>query len=165
MTTSVVEGQDLICPKITLPSEVRAALRKTRPFSSRSKRLNKYLEHPDHFAFELLWTRPNPALTNPFEIVNGYGITFAGYEYARAMFGDHHAAFDVAQPVFERKKRTGQWEGTFLELRFALFCTQRAIRFQDNGLWDPDGEEIADLCALNAAICEAWRRETASVPS
>jgi len=161
----MTEYQDPICPKIALSSKVRAALRKTRPFSPRSKRLNKYEEHPEHFAFELLWTRPNPKLEDPFEIL-GYAVSFKGYEYARALFGDHHAGFDAAaKPVFERKRSTGRWEGTFLELRFALFHTQRAIRFQYNGLWEPDEEEIADLRTLNAAICEAWKRETAPVPS
>src|SRR5215203_3987031 len=77
------------------------------------------------------WIRPNPDLDA--RAIRLYALTFGAYEYAR------QKDFDLAAFVNERRAKfeeTGEWAGTFEELRCCLFLEQRSYRW--SGLGSPD---------------------------
>jgi hypothetical protein len=95
------------------------------------------------------WIRPNGDL-DP-QAIRSYALTFGAYEYAR------QKDFNLAAFANERRQRfdeTGEWAGTFEELRCCLFFEQRRWRWGSE-----DGSDDAMFRALNRAICSAWDRE------
>jgi hypothetical protein len=107
--------------------------------------------HPDEFNFsdEGVWVRPNDSLTA--QAIRSYALTFEGYDYARQKDFDLRA---FANERRERFEETGEWAGTFEELRYCLFFEQRRWRWGAE-----DDSDDAMFVALNHAICSAWDRE------
>ena len=113
-----------------------------------------------------LWVRPNPEL-EVFDI-RCYAMTFDGYGYAGRFLEekDTHEVFKVADRIREQYHKTARLEGSFTELRLALFAEQRIIRNQEQSVrWDDPS--IVDMekyiLELNSAICDAWEREVEKV--
>ncbi|MBA3822788.1 MAG: hypothetical protein H0X24_02645 [Ktedonobacterales bacterium] len=115
--------------------------------------------------FAAIYTRPNPDLTGWHDIAR-YAITFDGYGYASAHIpGDAEPiakTHAVAHEQGDLWQVTGEWRGTFEDLRLTLFFHQRRLRHQGR---DPDGAELATLHSLYRAICTAWDREIAHIPA
>jgi hypothetical protein len=105
-----------------------------------------------------MWVRPNPDLESLSGIWH-YALTVGGYHYARQQLG-----VDCAELANRRRRQygeTGVWEGTFEELRCCLFFEQR--RYHHFGE-DPEGDDLAAVRALHAALCERWNLEADVVP-
>ncbi len=116
---------------------------------------------PD-FAGEM-WTRPNPELTETWDILS-YGLT-VGYGYADEILHvkkDRFTYFaDIAERVRDQYEQTGKWQGTFEELRICLFMYQRGASKDDGFL---DEGTVAAIQALYQAICRQWDLETEYIP-
>jgi hypothetical protein len=97
-----------------------------------------------------MWTRPNPTLTDIRHIFE-YALTFDGYEYAKAHFALECG--DLANARAAVFQTTGQWPGTFEELRCCLFFEQRRWRHFGE---EPTGDNLQKLRALHTAICARW---------
>jgi predicted RNase H-like nuclease len=110
------------------------------------------------YTIDELWTQPDESLTNWREILNEYGLSFDGYAYAQAVW-DRECP-DVANDVWERRRRDGRFASSFAELRCALFFTQRCVRNNEQSPgWRPGPELEREVHELYAAIGEAWRSE------
>jgi len=105
-----------------------------------------------------MWTRPNPDLEAIGDILL-YGLTVGGYTYARTYM--RIECDDVAQRVEERLHERGKWQGSFEELRLALFMKQRQAHH-----WDhiPEGDWSGEVQVLYRAICAQWDLETEFIP-
>ncbi len=105
-----------------------------------------------------MWVRPNPQLTNIWDIFK-YALTVDGYEYAAQHF-PHEGAADgfsrcgaLANAKAKQLRKTGRWTGSFEELRCCLFFEQR--RWRHFG-YEPEGEDLAMIRALHEEICRKW---------
>lgn len=102
---------------------------------------------PDHQS--TMWTRPNPAL-NELPDMWKYALTVDAESYALNM---SHSGEDLADERFERYRQRGVWEGTFEELRI---CLVFEYRFSQQGGKRNSHDRLADMRALNRAICARW---------
>lgn len=68
-----------------------------------------------------------------------------GYEEA----GGAEQLFAITGKLSARARRTGRWAGSAYELWLCLFVEHRRVR---HGGYHPDGEELADLDRLCAAL-------------
>ena len=121
-----------------------------------------YLLDDLRFNFEIesrLWTRPNPDIVE-WRALEAYALT-AGYPPMVKRFGDVSALGDFALVKGEEYRTTGQWSGSFEDLRACLFFFQRAARHTGS---DPEGEDLQTLIALNRALCSRWDLETETIP-
>lgn len=69
-----------------------------------------------------------------------YALTVDGYSLARDLLGRDCA--ELANERRHEQRMTGQWRGTFIELRCCLFAEQQ--RWEPRGR-DPQGEELNEL--------------------
>ncbi len=109
-----------------------------------------------------MWTRPNPDLTEFWDILH-YGMTI-DYGYAHQVQGVQDASeafFEVANRCQDAYRQSAKWQGSFEELRITLFVCQRRWAHADGG---PSEEDLALLRSLNAAICRQWDLETEHIP-
>jgi len=105
-----------------------------------------------------MWTRPNPDLHDLHDIMR-YALTVGGYAYAQQYMG--RECDEVVRAVEERRREKGKWEGSFEELRCALFAQQRAWHHWG---YTPEGEWTAEVQALYRAVCSQWDLEAEYVP-
>jgi hypothetical protein len=135
------------------------------PFNPRTGDYDRYDPSltPEENLLNGLWVRPNPEPAEVFDI-RVYAMTFDGYGYAERFLEqkDSHAVFEVADRIRKRFRETGKLEGSFTELRLALFAEQR--RLHNNEQWPGFDESCQNsagnyLVILNKAICKAWDRE------
>jgi len=105
-----------------------------------------------------MWTRPNPDLEAVGDMLR-YGLTVGGYAYAPAHMGIE--CDDVAPRVEERYRKSGKWEGSFEELRLALFMKQRQSHHWG---YIPEGDWSNEVQILYRAICVQWDLETEFIP-
>lgn len=111
-----------------------------------------------------LWTRPNPDLDD-LGAIERYALTFDGYRHAREQLGaTEDNAPSVCGAIAERLeagyRESGKWQGSFADLRIALFHWQR--RFHHRGEI-PDDNAPA-FRALYQAVCTQWDLETEYIP-
>ncbi|MFT4041405.1 MAG: hypothetical protein QM692_24695, partial [Thermomicrobiales bacterium] len=106
-----------------------------------------------------MWVRPNPAFTGWDTGLISYALTVNAYEYAPAHFGVE--PYGIHARVLTHYEETGEWVGTFEELRITLFGEQRG-HYMSGGY--QDDEEDARMAALNRAICARWELEVEAIP-
>lgn len=106
-----------------------------------------------------MWVRPNPAFTGWDTGLITYALTVDAYAYAPAHFGVE--PYEIHARVMTHYEETGEWAGTFEELRITLFGEQRA-HYMSGGY--QDDEEDARMAALNRAICARWDLEVEAIP-
>ena len=105
-----------------------------------------------------MWTRPNPELADLPDMLT-YGLTAGGYDYAPRHLG--RDCGELANDRLARYRETGQWAGSFEELRCCLFFEQRRWRhFGD----DPDEAAAQAIRDLHAAVCRRWEQEVEVIP-
>ena len=97
-----------------------------------------------------MWLRPDPGLDDIWKIFS-YALTVDGYHYALEHFDVHCGT--LANQRLQQYQETGEWEGSFEELRCCLFFEQRRYRHFGRG---PEGEEYQAIQDLYKAICERW---------
>lgn len=105
-----------------------------------------------------VWLRPNPSVSGIIEIFQ-YALTAGGYDYAKTYLGVECG--EMANERLDKYRETGNWEGTFEELRCCLFFEQR--RYHHFGTL-PEGKDLEEIMALHEAICGAWNIEVEIIP-
>jgi hypothetical protein len=105
-----------------------------------------------------MWVRPNPHLREISDIFQ-YALTVSGYDYSREHLGVECG--DLANERLQRYYASGEWQGSFDELRCCLFFEQRRYHHFGHG---PEGEAAKAIQALHQAICERWDLETEVIP-
>lgn len=72
-----------------------------------------------------IYDRPDPSHRDDIDFVLGYAVNFDGYAYA------HGHAINIERLANDRLHRwqnSGEWRGTFEEMRLCLFVEQRLDR-------------------------------------
>lgn len=105
-----------------------------------------------------MWTRPNQDLEAPHDIYL-YAMTLDGDRWAGERFNRE------SRELFEERERgyrdTGKWDGSFEELRCALFYLLRSCnRF---GAPDPEEWPLEEIRSLHQEVCRRWDLETAYI--
>lgn len=97
-----------------------------------------------------IYERPDPDRCSDIDYVLGYAANFDGYAYA------HEHGLDVEALANERLHRwqnSGEWKGSFEEMRLCLFVEQRLDRHLGR---DPDIESW--MMELFGTLCESSKQ-------
>lgn len=141
-----------------VPAQGRGSPLTHSPQPSIEARYRARAEFGATLSIDDLWTPPDESLTDWREILHTYALSFDGYAYAWAVWGAECS--DVAQEVWERRRREGRFASSFARLRCALFFMQRSVRNSEQ--WPgskPSADLVRDVRELYRAVCEAWRSE------
>lgn len=105
-----------------------------------------------------MWLCPNPEIKEVGAVLD-YALTVNGYEYSPKHLGKDCAAIDNEHSGHYRE--TGQWEGSFEELRCCLFMQQRDTHWSGR---PPEGDAAKAVLDLYQAICKQWDLEVDVIP-
>lgn len=102
-----------------------------------------------------MWTRPNPDQEASRDI-HAYAMTVDGYRWSEEAFDRKCEELFLEKEKGYRETRI--WQGSFEELRCALFFM---LRSQDRwGAPDPDEWPLEEIRSLHQAVCRRWELET-----